>query len=121
MCLDRNTDGNKDVRILEFDYLSYVTFRETNFINFFFLKIYIFIFLFISDTKVYERHLHLKATIGTLQMEDEAFVLCYYLSWVFYPIFTLIGILQMILFLLYNQKFHPFSVLLIRPDADDGK
>ena len=65
--------------------------------------------------------MHLKATIGTLQMEDEAFELCYYLSWVFYPIFTLIGILQMILFLLYNQKYHPFSDLLIRPDTDDGK
>ena len=65
--------------------------------------------------------MHLKATIGTLQMEDEAFVLCYYLSWVFYPIFTLIGILQMILFLLYNQKYHPFSDLLIRPVTDAGK
>ena len=65
--------------------------------------------------------MHLKATIGTLQMEDEAFELCYYLSWVFYPIFTLIGILQMILFLLYNQKYHPFSDLLIRPDTDAGK
>ena len=86
---------------------------------FFFLDL--FLFLFISDSKVYERHMHLKATIGTLQMEDEAFVLCYYLSWVFYPIFTLIGILQIVLFLLYNQKYHPFSDLLIRPDTDAGK
>ena len=69
--------------------------------------------------------MHLKATIGTLQMEDEAFVQCYYnvttMSWIFYPIFTLIGILQIILFVLYNNKFHPFCDLLKGADTDPGK
>ena len=65
--------------------------------------------------------MHLKATIGTLQMEDEAFVQCYYMSWIFYPIFTLIAILQVISFLLYNHYFHPFYDILEGADTDPGK
>ena len=65
--------------------------------------------------------MHLQATIGTLEMEDEAFERCKTMSWIFYPIFMLIGILQIILFVLYNDKFHPFCDLLKGADTDPGK
>ena len=81
----------------------------------------ILILLVILDSKVYERHMHLKATIGTLDMEDEAYVKCYYMAWIFYPIFICIGIFQVILFVLYNHKCHPFRNLLEEPAADAGE
>ena len=65
--------------------------------------------------------MHLKATIDTLEMEDEAYVQIFYMAWIFYPIFIFIGILQVILFVLYNHKCHPFRALLEEPAADAGK
>ena len=45
-------------------------------------------------------------------MEDEAYERASYMAWVFYPCFIIIGIGQIILFWLYNDKYHPFSVIL---------
>ena len=45
-------------------------------------------------------------------MEDEAYERAFYLAWVFYPCFIIIGIGQIILFWLYNDKYHPFSEIL---------
>ena len=70
----------------------------------------------LSDLKISERQLHLKATIGTLSMEDEAYTQAYYMAWVFFPCFLLIAILQLILFCLFNHKYHPFSDLLDSAD-----
>ena len=56
--------------------------------------------------------MHLKETIDTLVMEDEAYVQSFYMAWMFFPIFIFIGIGQVILFVLYNNKYHPFQVIL---------
>ena len=70
------------------------------------------IYFNVSDVKVAERHMHLKATIDTLVMEDEAYVQSFYMAWMFFPIFIFIGIGQVILFVLYNNKYHPFQIIL---------
>ena len=70
------------------------------------------IYFNVSDVQIAERHMHLKATIDTLVMEDEAYVQSFYMAWMFFPIFIFIGIGQVILFVLYNNKYHPFQVIL---------
>ena len=49
-------------------------------------------------------------------MENEAYTLAYHMAWVFFPCFLLIAMLQLILFCLFNHKYHPFVDLL--DDAD---
>ena len=66
----------------------------------------------ISDVQVAERHIHLKDTIGTLVMEDEAYVQSFYMAWIFFPIFILIAVVQGLLIELYNKKYHPFNIIL---------
>ena len=50
-------------------------------------------------------------------MENEAYTLAYHMAWVFFPCFLLIAMLQLILFCLFNHKYHPFVDLL--DDADN--
>ena len=50
-------------------------------------------------------------------MENEAYTQAYHMAWVFFPCFFLIAMLQMILFCLFNHKYHPFVDLL--DDADN--
>ena len=45
-------------------------------------------------------------------MENEAYNLAYHMAWVFFPCFLLIAMLQLILFCLFNHKYHPFVDLL---------
>ena len=45
-------------------------------------------------------------------MENEAYIQSYYMSWAFFPCFIVIGIGQILLFYFFNQKFHPFSIIL---------
>ena len=66
----------------------------------------------ISDAQVAERHIHLKDTIGTLVMEDEAYDQSFYMAWIFFPIFILIAVGQGLLIELYNKKYHPFNIIL---------
>ena len=54
----------------------------------------------------------LKCTIDTLEMENEAYELSYYMSWIFYPIFMILGFGQILLLCLYIEKHHPFNVIL---------
>ena len=65
-----------------------------------------------SDTKISERHLLLKSTIDTLPEEDEAYNLAKLLSWVFFPVFVVLALCQMLLFNLFNDDFHPFVEIL---------
>ena len=67
---------------------------------------------FVSDAKISERHLLLESTIDTLDMENEAYSLAYYMSWIFYPIFIVVGFGQILLICLYVEKCHPFSEIL---------
>ena len=62
--------------------------------------------------QVAQRQMLLKDTIGTLVMEDEAYVQSFYMAWIFFPIFILIGVGQGILIELYNKKYHPFNIIL---------
>ena len=68
--------------------------------------------MYFPDMMISERHTLLKSTIGTLHMEDEAFEQSFYMSWVFYPFFFIIGLGQILFFYLYNKKFHPFCEIL---------
>ena len=70
------------------------------------------IFYFVSDAKISERHLLLESTIDTLDMENEAYSLAFYMSWIFYPIFIVVGFGQILLICLYVEKYHPFSEIL---------
>ena len=70
-------------------------------------KIYYF-----SDLKIEERHNLLSTTIGTLNMENEAYEQAFYMAWAFYPCFFVIGLGQILFFYLYNRKYHPFSEIL---------
>ena len=65
-----------------------------------------------SDSKISERHLLLKSTIDTLPEEDEAYNLAKLLSWVFFPIFVVLALGQILLFNLFNDRFHPFVEIL---------
>ena len=65
-----------------------------------------------SDTKISERHLLLKSTIDTLPEEDEAYNLAKLLSWVFFPVFLVLALGQVLLFYFFNDRFHPFVEIL---------
>ena len=54
----------------------------------------------------------LKSTIDTIPEEDEAYDLAKLLSWVFFPIFVLVALGQVLLFYLFNDRFHPFAEIL---------
>ena len=54
----------------------------------------------------------LKSTIDTLPEEDEAYNLAKLLSWVFFPVFVVLALCQMLLFNLFNDDFHPFVEIL---------
>jgi hypothetical protein len=45
-------------------------------------------------------------------MEDEAYYLAFWMSWIFYPIFFIVGFGQIFLLYLYIEKYHPFNVIL---------
>ena len=45
-------------------------------------------------------------------MENEAFEQISYMAWVLYLCFFLIGLGQILLFCLYNNKYHPFNAIL---------
>ena len=81
--------------------------REKMFPQILALKIHSF-----SDSKISERHLLLKSTIDTLPEEDEAYNLAKLLSWVFFPIFVVLALGQILLFNLFNDRFHPFVEIL---------
>ena len=68
-----------------------------------------------ADKQISTRHLLLKDTIGTLEMENEAYIQMFYMSWAFFPAFVLVGVLQLILAYLYN-KHHPFSIILSKDE-----
>ena len=80
-------------------------------INFFFSCCHLIplIYLYVQISR---RHLILEATISTLKMEDEAYELAFYMAWVGFPMFMIIGIGQFLLFNAYNNKFHPFNIVL---------
>lgn len=81
------------------------------FINWFFNTLLLSPVIYLYTT-ISERHLLLKSTIDTLPEEDEAYNLAKLLSWVFFPIFVVLALGQILLFNLFNDRFHPFVEIL---------
>ena len=77
------------------------------------MGVFLFGYLYyFSVAKISERHLLLESTIDTLKMENEAYSLASCMSWIFYPIFVVVGFGQILLICLYVENFHPFSEIL---------
>ena len=77
------------------------------------MGVFLFGYLYyFSVAKISERHLLLESTIDTLKMENEAYSLASCMSWIFYPIFVVVGFGQILLICLYLENCHPFSEIL---------
>lgn len=63
----------------------------------------------------------METDIGALDMENEAFQKAQLFSWIFFPIWILLAIMQAVCFLLSNGKLHPLAKILEACDEDKGK
>ena len=77
------------------------------------------IFFYFEDLGVLERHNQVETTVGALDMENEAFQKAQLFSWIFFPIWILLAIMQAVCFLLSNGKLHPLAKIL--EACNDGK
>ena len=59
-----------------------------------------------------ERQNQVEITVGALDMENEAFQKAQLFSWIFFPIWILLAIMQAVCFLLSNGKLHPLAKIL---------
>ena len=73
-----------------------------------------------TDMTVKERHNQLDATIGFLEFEMKVLERAQLMSWVFFPTWICMAILQAILFTLYNGKFHPLAKILEGCNVEDS-
>ena len=64
-----------------------------------------------------ERHNQVETTVGALDMEKEALQKAQLFSYIFFPIWILFAIIQVVCFLLSNGKLHPLAKIL---EACDG-
>ena len=65
-----------------------------------------------TDYGIRDRHMQLDATIDILDMETESFDRAKLFSWIFFPIWTLLTIIQAFCFVLCNGQFHPLVEIL---------
>ena len=66
-----------------------------------------------SDHNISERHKLLESSlIGVLDLEIESYQLARMFSWIFFPIFIALAIMQYTSFYLYSGKFHPVAKIL---------
>ena len=65
-----------------------------------------------------ERHTQVDAILGALEIEKEAFHRAQLFSWIFFPIWIIMAIVQAICFELSNGQFHPLAKIL--EDCDEG-
>ena len=70
------------------------------------------IVFFFEDLGVLERHNQVENTVGALDMENEALQKAWLFSWIFFPIWILLAIIQAICFLFSNGKLHPLAKIL---------
>ena len=66
-----------------------------------------------------KRHEELNDTVGFLQMEEESLETAYYFSWIFFPIWIILTIVQIVCFVLYNGRLHPLARIIDESEADD--
>jgi hypothetical protein len=75
-------------------------------------------FIYLSDHNISERHNFLETSIiGVLDLEIESYQMARLFSWVFFPIFIALAIVQYISFYLYSGRFHPMAKIL---DGNDN-
>ena len=73
------------------------------------------------DFRILERHNQLEETIGALDMEVEAFKRARLLSWMLFPLWIFLSVVQAICFALGNGDFHPLhSIIDSHDDKDEG-
>ena len=77
---------------------------------------------FFADYGVLERHIQVDTILGSLEMEKEAFQQAQIFSWIFFPLWIIMAIVQAVCFVLSNGRFHPLAKILEDCDAsDEGK
>ena len=72
-----------------------------------------------TDQNILDRHSHLNATVGFLQMEEDSLTTAYYFSWIFFPTWIILTIVQIVCFILYNGRLHPLARIIDESDVDD--
>ena len=76
----------------------------------------------LTDFGVLERHTQVDSILGALGIEKESFQISKLFSWIFFPIWIMLAIIQAICFLLSNGRFHPLAKLLEGCDvSSEGK
>ena len=51
-------------------------------------------------------------SIGTLEMENVAYIKAWIFSWIFHVFIIVCSILQYVCFHFYNEKYHPMAMIL---------
>ena len=64
------------------------------------------------DVRILERHNQLEDTIGALDMEVEALERIRLLSWLLFPVWIFLSVVQAICFALGNGDFHPLHSMI---------
>ena len=59
-----------------------------------------------------ERHTQVDTLLGALAMEKEAFQKAQLFSWIFFPIWIILAMVQAVCFVLSNGWFHPLAKIL---------
>ena len=76
----------------------------------------------LTDFGVLERHTQVDSILGALGIEKESFQISQLFSWIFFPIWIMLAIIQAICFLLSNGRFHPLAKILKGCDtSSEGK
>ena len=71
---------------------------------------------------VLERHNDLDAIIGVLDIELESLERSFLFSWIFFPTWILLTVVQAVCFILYNGRFHPLAKILdVCDESNQGK
>jgi hypothetical protein len=71
---------------------------------------------------VLERHTQVDAILGALEIEKEAFHRAQLFSWIFFPLWIIMAIVQAVCFVLSNGQFHPLAKILEDcGGSDEGK
>ena len=74
---------------------------------------------YFSDFGILERHNQLENTIGALNMEKESFERAQLFSWIFFPSWIVLTLVQIVCYILSNGRFHPLSDILTGWDDQD--
>ena len=75
---------------------------------------------FLTDYGVLDRHTQVDSILGALDIEKESFQAAQLFSWIFFPMWILLAIVQTICFLLSNGRFHPLAKILEGCDANSA-